>query len=99
MTPMKAIRAKCLGCCCGASNEVRLCTAKKCPLYPYRFGKNPNRTRIGNHNAVFSFQNPNSTQDSEEKIFRGVYKYHPDTNGAESLVNPNFWKSQGDKNV
>ena len=28
MTPMKAIRAKCLDCCCGSSNEVRLCTAK-----------------------------------------------------------------------
>ena len=27
MTPMKAIRAKCLDCCCGSSNEVRLCTA------------------------------------------------------------------------
>lgn len=40
MTPMKAIRAKCLDCC-GSSREVRLCTVEKCPLYPYRFGKRP----------------------------------------------------------
>ncbi len=40
MTPMKAIRAKCLDCC-GTSHEVRLCTIEKCPLYPYRFGKRP----------------------------------------------------------
>ena len=40
MTPMKAIRAKCLDCC-GSSHEVRLCTVEKCPLYPYRFGKRP----------------------------------------------------------
>ena len=40
MTPMKAIRAKCLDCC-GTSHEVRLCTVEKCPLYPYRFGKRP----------------------------------------------------------
>lgn len=41
MTPMKAIRAKCLDCCCGSFQEVRLCTVEKCPLYPYRFGKRP----------------------------------------------------------
>lgn len=41
MTPMKAIRAKCLDCCCGSFQEVRLYTAEKCPLYPYRFGKRP----------------------------------------------------------
>lgn len=41
LTPTKAIRAKCLDCCCGSAKEVRLCTNKKCPLYPYRFGKRP----------------------------------------------------------
>ena len=39
--PMKAIRAKCLDCCCGQANEVKLCTCKDCPLYAFRFGKNP----------------------------------------------------------
>ena len=42
MTPMKAIRAKCLDCCCGQYKEVELCPCSDCPLYPYRFGKNPN---------------------------------------------------------
>ena len=37
--PLKAIRAKCLDCCCGSSNEVRLCPTVECSLYPYRFGK------------------------------------------------------------
>ncbi len=41
LTPVKAIRAKCLDCCCGHPSEVRICTAKKCPLYPYRMGKRP----------------------------------------------------------
>ena len=45
MTPMKAIRAKCLDCCCGSSNEVRLCTAESCPLHPFRLGKNPYRAK------------------------------------------------------
>ena len=45
MTPMKAIRAKCLDCCCGSSNEVRLCTAESCALHPFRLGKNPYRAK------------------------------------------------------
>lgn len=43
--PVKAIRAKCLDCCCGSSNEVKQCTVVKCPLYPFRFGTNPYRTK------------------------------------------------------
>ena len=45
MTPIKAIRAKCLDCCCGQVAEVRLCPCKSCPLYPYRFGKRPGVSR------------------------------------------------------
>lgn len=39
LTRAKAIRAKCLDCCCGQAIEVRRCTIKKCPLFPYRMGK------------------------------------------------------------
>jgi len=42
MTPLKAIRLKCLDCCCGSRYEVKLCTCLDCTLYPFRFGKNPN---------------------------------------------------------
>ena len=42
MTPIKAIKAKCLDCCCNQPNEVKLCTAKDCALYPFRLGHNPN---------------------------------------------------------
>lgn len=41
LTPMKAIRQKCLDCSCGSSKEVSLCPIKNCPLYGYRFGKRP----------------------------------------------------------
>lgn len=46
LTPIKAIRAKCLDCCCGSSNEVKLCTVERCALWPYRFGKNPYRREM-----------------------------------------------------
>lgn len=38
ITRSKAIRLKCLDCCCGQANEVRLCPDKKCPLWNYRLG-------------------------------------------------------------
>ena len=41
MTPIKAIRAKCLDCCGGQPKEVRLCACEKCPLFPYRLGHRP----------------------------------------------------------
>ena len=49
LTPLKAIRAKCLDCCCGQYSEVKLCPVKDCPLYPYRDGHNPNRKGVGNN--------------------------------------------------
>ena len=40
-SPIKAIRAYCLSCCCESAYEVKLCPSKKCALYEFRFGKNP----------------------------------------------------------
>lgn len=34
----KAIRYKCLDCCCYQPNEVRECTVTDCPLWRYRMG-------------------------------------------------------------
>ena len=44
-SPTRAIRAKCLDCTYGSRKEVELCPARTCPLYAFRFGKNPYRTR------------------------------------------------------
>ena len=43
--PLKAIRAKCLDCCCGQEGEVRKCPVLNCPLYAFRFGRNPYRKK------------------------------------------------------
>ena len=43
--PVKAIREYCLECCLNNANEVRECTASGCPLYAFRMGKNPYRTK------------------------------------------------------
>lgn len=41
LTPLKAIRKKCLDCCNGQMKEIRLCTIKKCALYEYKNGHRP----------------------------------------------------------
>ncbi len=42
-TPLKAIRKKCLNCSYWSPKEVRECTVIKCPIYPYRFGRRPDK--------------------------------------------------------
>lgn len=35
----KAIRLKCIDCCCGNTAEVRKCPATHCPIWRFRMGK------------------------------------------------------------
>ena len=46
ITPIRAIRLKCLDCCNGSQTEVKLCPITDCPLYAYRLGKDPARRGI-----------------------------------------------------
>ncbi|WHZ30063.1 MAG: hypothetical protein OJF51_004865 [Nitrospira sp.] len=41
LTPLKAIRAKCLDCSCYQPKEVRECRIMTCSLWPYRLGHRP----------------------------------------------------------
>lgn len=38
ITRSRAIRLKCLDCCCGNNAEVRRCELTNCPLWRYRMG-------------------------------------------------------------
>ena len=53
LTPLKAIRQKCLNCSNRQPKEVRFCQATECPLFVYRFGKNPKRRGVYNKNNWF----------------------------------------------
>ena len=46
LTPLKSIRRHCLECSNGQSKLVRECVITDCPLYDFRFGKNPRRKGI-----------------------------------------------------
>lgn len=42
---VKIIRKHCLQCMGGSSVTVKECPSINCPLFPFRFGTNPNRER------------------------------------------------------
>lgn len=44
MTPLKAIKAKCLECSCGQITEVKNCPIKDCSLWEYRTGHGQKKT-------------------------------------------------------
>jgi hypothetical protein len=47
MSPLQAIRRKCLDCAGGQYLEVKLCEAVACPLWPFRSGSHPyTKTRL-----------------------------------------------------
>jgi hypothetical protein len=41
VSPLRALRLKCLDCCNGSAPEVRLCPSVDCPSWPFRMAKNP----------------------------------------------------------
>lgn len=45
--PVKALRNRCLDCCCGQLGEVRKCVAVDCPAWPFRMGVKPRHGRSG----------------------------------------------------
>ena len=46
LTPLRAIRQKCLDCSNGQFIEVRKCPIKTCALYGYRMGHKPKGKKI-----------------------------------------------------
>jgi len=43
---VKTIRKHCLICMGGSKESVKECPSKTCPLYPFRFGTNPNYGKV-----------------------------------------------------
>jgi hypothetical protein len=41
MSPLQALRARCLDCCADQEREVALCTTVDCPSWPFRMGTDP----------------------------------------------------------
>jgi len=66
LTPLKAVRAKCLECSSSQPSEVRNCLMPECALYPYRFGKNPKRSGKGKKNGVSCVGIPTQQAISQE---------------------------------
>ena len=67
LTPIKAIRAKCLDCCAYQPAEVRLCCSKTCPLIFYRMGKRPKIEEKTSDNPSKNGKNEVLNEDLKQK--------------------------------
>ncbi|MFY9211881.1 MAG: hypothetical protein WAO69_12190 [Aestuariivita sp.] len=86
VSPLRALRLKCLDCCNESAQEVRLCTAVDCASWPFRMGKNPwlsplsaearaQRADLMRRNRVSALTTPDKTQvqiDASDFDGRGV---------------------------
>jgi hypothetical protein len=63
----KAIRQKCLECCCGQSAEVARCHITDCTLWPWRFGSSleVREKRMGRNSRVAA----NAEKDEPTRIY------------------------------
>jgi len=66
LTPLKAIRMKCRECSNDHPKQIRYCTITGCPLYMYRFGKNPKRK--GQGPRIPPFLRKHKAQDAISEI-------------------------------
>ena len=73
VSPLRALRLKCLDCCNESAQEVRLCTAVDCASWPFRLAKNPwlsplsaearaQRADLMRRNRVSALTTPDKTQ-------------------------------------
>jgi hypothetical protein len=52
MSPLSALRMRCLDCCAGSADEVRKCMSVTCPAWPYRMGVSPWRAPLSEAEKV-----------------------------------------------
>lgn len=69
ITRSKAIRLKCLNCCCYQAKEVALCPSTNCPLWNYRFGyevDSEGKRIVRRNGSKNAFQNVNLKEENDE---------------------------------
>ncbi len=94
LTPLQAIKEFCLECV-GSQREVRLCTAPKCVLRPYRTGKN---TLVSRERKVMSEQ---ERVDLVARLSKGKQKAATrratDTKVSTKIKNKNIKELENEK--
>ena len=68
LTPLKAIRHKCLDCCCNQYEEIKACSVVDCPLWFHRLGIRP----FSDKNKLNPFFNRGLFEGLENKSAREV---------------------------
>ena len=103
-TPLKAARKHCLDCCRGSAQEVRLCTARECPLYLYRHGRRPTAEEIAAvaHVPLFPEERPISAAEFHANggtALKAIRRRCLDCSGYSQQEVQDCWAKPGERNA
>jgi hypothetical protein len=76
LTPMKAIRLKCLDCCCGQKLEVKFCPSDDCPLHPFRMGHRPEE--------IPTYETSREVTEEQSERLRNLLKERRNSKGSDA---------------
>ncbi len=102
LTPVKAIRAKCLDCSNQQWSEVKRCSVVECALYPWRLGKRPKKDDNGNYIAVEEIEEEEKqtfTRAQRHEVNKLLRENPIDTYFDELALNPATVKAINKKNT
>ncbi len=89
-TPLKSIRAYCIWCCNDQPKEVRLCPSQKCPLWAYRFGKKPDKSKV---------KKPSPLKAIRARCLDCVGQSRKDVEKCETVCALNFYRMGVNPNI
>lgn len=81
LTPLRAIRLKCLDCCGASALEVKLCTLSRCALSPYRMGKTPDNR--GKEHIALGFYGEDIKKTVPLTAFQAIKEKCKDCSGPD----------------
>lgn len=83
MSPLRALRLRCIDCSGGSAAEVRGCEIEKCPAWPFRMGKNPWRAPQSEaqlaHSRTLASGRPRLTKKEPSRGVREKFQEVPAT--------------------
>jgi hypothetical protein len=97
--PLKAVRYKCLDCSGGSWKEVRNCEITECPIWDFRFGKNPKVKQCTSMKAIRrkcldcccgSSYEVKYCENKDCSLWEFRFGKNPDTGIAKQLIEENI---------
>ena len=89
-SPLMAIKEFCMECCGWERSEVKSCSAPQCPLFEFRFGKNPyNKRTLTDEQKEKLAERMKKARESKKDIWK-INQISRDNSSASNLYPLNY---------